>query len=83
LLKTFKTDFTKRHESDFPKSEEFDVNYVDPKAKWVIPEEMKKGIIGFPVISIEDTTNFIGLITNVIWRELKRSFRRVKKRVKS
>jgi len=64
-----------------PNSDEFDVSYVDPKAKCVIPDEMKKRIIGLPVISIEDTTNFLGLIAKAMWRELKRRARRVRKKV--
>jgi len=82
IVKNFHDGIYKKARIRFnPKSDEFDVNYVDSKAKWVIPDEMKKGIIGLPVISIEDTTNFVGLVTNAIWRDLKRSFRTVKKRV--
>ena len=80
IVKNFQDGFYKTARIRFnTNSDEFDVNYVDPKAKWIIPDEMKKGIIGLPVISIEDTTNFARLITSAIWREIKRSLRKVKK----
>jgi len=80
IVKNFQDGFYKKARIRFnPQSDEFDVNCVDPKAKWEIPDEMKKGTMGLPVMSIADTTNFIGLVTKAIWRELKRSFRRVKR----
>ena len=44
---------------------------------------MKKEVKGLPVISIADMINFIGLAANAIWGEVKRRFRRIRKRVMS
>ena len=82
IIKNFQDGFYQRARIRFnPKSDEFDINYVDPKAKWDIPEEMKKGVLGLPVISVEDTTEYTGAVMKAIWRELKTSFRRIKRRV--
>ncbi len=81
IIKNYQDGFYKKARFRFnPRSAMFDVNYIDPRAKWEIPDEMKKEIIGLPVISIDDTRNFILNVTNVIWKNLKRKFRRFKKR---
>ena len=81
IVKNFQDGFYTKSRIGFNPKSEADVNYVDPKAKWVIPDEMKKEVKGLPVISIADMINFIGLAANAIWGEVKRRFRRIRKRV--
>ncbi|MCA6431233.1 MAG: DUF4274 domain-containing protein [Cytophagales bacterium] len=84
IINNVQTGFYKRSRIRFnPNSDEFDIHWINKKAKWTIPDQMKKGIIGLPVVSIEETTNVINLIATAIWGKLRRSFKRLKKRVMS